>query len=72
MFIPVKQQAPAEPESERKPDKIYEWRREVLEKAGYAQANAALLAINREVDLHKAVELLERCEDQLLATRILL
>ena len=57
-----------ETESER----IERWRARELERAGYAPSEAAELAARPDVDLHRAVELLERgCSPQ-LALQILL
>jgi hypothetical protein len=52
--------------------KVYEWRRHVLEDAGYDHAAANLLASQSDVDLHQAVELLEEGCGQELALEILL
>jgi hypothetical protein len=57
-----------ETESER----IQRWRAQELERAGYGADEAAELAARMDVDLHLAVELLERgCEPE-TALRILL
>jgi len=48
------------------------WRYDTLRRAGYAAAAAGRLARCRSVDLHRAVELLERGCDPALALRILL
>jgi hypothetical protein len=39
---------------------IYSWRVEQLERAGYSQAHAVVLADDESVDLHHACSLLER------------
>lgn len=39
-------------------DKVLDWRREELERAGYGIADAYLLADHADVDLHKAAWLL--------------
>jgi hypothetical protein len=57
-----------ETESER----IERWRSEELERAGYAPTDAAELAGRFDVDLHLAVELLERGCPAETAVRILL
>jgi hypothetical protein len=57
-----------ETESER----IQRWRAEELERAGYAEPDAAELAGRGDVDLHLAVELLERGCPPSTALRILL
>jgi hypothetical protein len=57
-----------ETESER----IERWRAEELERAGYEASDAAALAACAHVDLHFAVELLERGCPADTALRILL
>lgn len=57
-----------ETESER----IERWRAEELERAGYEPSEAATLAACVDVDLHLAVELLERGCPADTALRILL
>jgi len=57
-----------ETESER----IERWRVEELERAGYSHDDAAELAARSYVDLHLAVELLERGCPSATALRILL
>ncbi len=57
-----------ETESER----IERWRSEELERAGYGAADAAEIASRHDVDLHLAVELLERGCPVTTALRILL
>ena len=61
-------QAPQITERQR----IERWRAEELERAGYRPDQAAELAGRHDVDLHLAVELLERGCDPDLALRILL
>lgn len=52
--------------------RIETWRCEVLERAGYDRSFAERLARRHDVDLHRAVELVERgCSPQ-LALEILL
>lgn len=57
-----------ETESER----IERWRVEELERAGYSHGDAVELASRSYIDLHLAVELLERGCPAETATRILL
>jgi hypothetical protein len=57
-----------ETESER----IQRWRAEELERAGYGTSDAAELAGRSDVDLHLAVDLLERGCPMQTALRILL
>jgi hypothetical protein len=51
---------------------VYKWRRRTLREAGYDRRTADLLASQADVDLHKAVELLEEGCGQELALKILL
>ena len=53
-------------------ERIQRWRAEELERAGYDPAEAAELAGRPDVDLHRAVELLERGCPAATALRILL
>jgi hypothetical protein len=53
-------------------ERIERWRAEELERAGYQPRAAGRLAVRHDVDLHTAVELLERGCPQDLALRILL
>jgi len=57
-----------EPEHER----VERWRAEALERAGYAPDAAAELAVRTDVDLHRAIELVERGCPPETAARILL
>jgi hypothetical protein len=41
-------------------DRIENWRHEALERAGYDPESALVLAASHDVDLHAAVNLLER------------
>ena len=59
---------PIETEAER----IERWRAAELERAGYEPLQAAELAARQDVDLHLAVELLERGCPVETAVRILL
>jgi hypothetical protein len=52
-------------------ERIETWRRERLEAAGYPPAAAAELALRHDVDLHRAVGLLERGCPVDVALRIL-
>ena len=59
--------AEVETESER----VLRWRIDVLSHAGYDERLALKLALQRDVDLHRATDLLRRgCEPE-LAARIL-
>jgi hypothetical protein len=51
---------------------VERWRAEELERAGYPAGAAAELAMHAEVDLHYAVELLEKGCSHELALKILL
>ena len=53
-------------------ERIERWRAEELERAGYEPRAAGGLAVRHDVDLHTAVELLERGCPPDLALRILL
>ena len=53
-------------------EQIEAWRRERLEVAGYPPPAAAELALRHDVDLHRAVALLERGCSVEVALRILL
>jgi hypothetical protein len=54
-------QAPsAPPPLERERDEVTSWRVERLVAAGYDGEAALVLALDRDVDLHEAVSLLER------------
>ena len=53
-------------------ERIESWRREELERAGYPARAAAQLATRHDVDLHTAVDLVERGCPSELALRILL
>ena len=57
---------------ETEAERIERWRAEELERAGYGAAEAAELAARHDVDLHLAVELLERGCPIDTALRILL
>lgn len=57
-----------ETESER----IERWRAEELERAGYSPSDAAEVAARGDVDLHLAIDLLERGCPRDTALRILL
>ena len=51
---------------------IEQWRHEALERAGYDPEAAVVLAASHDIDLHRAVDLLERGCSQELALQILL
>jgi len=53
-------------------DRIEQWRHAALERAGYDPESAFVLAASHDVDLHEAVELLERGCSVDLALQILL
>ena len=53
-------------------ERIERWRAEELERAGYEPRAAGRLAVRHDVDLHAAVDLLERGCPTDLALRILL
>ncbi len=53
-------------------DRIEQWRHEGLERAGYDPESALVLAASHDVDLHKAVSLLDRGCSVELALQILL
>ena len=53
-------------------DGVLTWRYESLRRAGYLPNDAARLARARSVDLHQAVELVERGCEPAIALRILL
>jgi hypothetical protein len=53
-------------------ERIERWRHEELERAGYDPESALVLAASHDVDLHDAVELLERGCSVDLALQILL
>jgi hypothetical protein len=58
--------------TETEGERIQRWRAEELERAGYGPAEAGELAARPDVDLHLAVELLERGCPAGVALRILL
>lgn len=53
-------------------ERVERWRAEALERAGYGPADARAIAAHLEVDLHRAIELLENGCTPELAVRILL
>jgi hypothetical protein len=57
---------------ETEAERIERWRAEGLERAGYEPVHAAELAARNDVDLHLAVDLLERGCPLETALRILL
>ena len=52
--------------------KIEHWRTEELERAGYSRRAASRLAARHDVDLHRAIELVQRGCAPELAVKILL
>jgi hypothetical protein len=59
-------------QQETETERVARWRAEELERAGYDLGSAAVLAASFGVDLHLAVELLERGCPQDVAMQILL
>jgi hypothetical protein len=57
--------------AEREREELTAWRLECLRGAGYDQEAAIVIALDREVDLHRAVSLLERGCPPDLALQIL-
>ena len=57
---------------ETETERVERWRAEELERAGYELSAAAVLAASSDVDLHLAIELLERGCPQDVAMQILL
>lgn len=53
-------------------DRVEQWRRDELERAGYDSKSAFLLAVSHDIDLHEAVDLLEKGCSRELALEILL
>jgi hypothetical protein len=51
---------------------VEQWRLSALARAGYDMESAAVLAASHEIDLHQAVDLLERGCSVQLALQILL
>jgi len=52
--------------------RIHRWRADELERAGYRPEDAHDLALRHDVDLHRAIELIQRGCPADLAARILL
>jgi hypothetical protein len=57
---------------ETEAERVERWRTEALEKAGYDAEGAAALAARNDVDLHRAISLLESGCSPELALQILL
>ena len=57
---------------ETETERVERWRTEALENAGYDPDSAALLAARHDVDLHRAIEMVERGCSPATALRILL
>ena len=72
MFLTEKPTPPEDPSEAPKPDRVLVWRQEVLERAGYDENAAKLIARRRNLDLHLAVDLLKQGCDVDTALRILL
>jgi hypothetical protein len=53
-------------------DLVLSWRIAVLERAGYDTEDMIALAVTREIDLHRCVQIVERGCPPALAARILL
>jgi hypothetical protein len=53
-------------------ERIERWRAQELERAGYEPRAAGRLAVRHDVDLHRAIDLIQRGCDTKLALRILL
>jgi hypothetical protein len=53
-------------------ERIENWRHDALRRAGYDRESAVVLAASHDVDLHKAVDLLQRGCSVDLALQILL
>jgi hypothetical protein len=53
-------------------DRVERWRQEALSRAGYDAESSLVLAASHDVDLHDAIELLERGCTVDLALQILL
>jgi len=60
------------PVSEPEHERVERWRAEVLERAGYGADAAAELAVRLDIDLHRAIGLLESGCPPETALRILL
>jgi hypothetical protein len=61
----------AEVHEESEIERIEHWRAEELERAGFSPAHASKLAARHDVDLHRAVELVQRGCPADLAFKIL-
>ena len=62
----------AELQHETEIERIEAWRREALERAGYPADGAEQLAVRHDVDLHAAIDLVQRGCPPDIALRILL
>jgi len=56
---------------ETETERVERWRAEVLEKVGYDPASAIELAVRADIDLHRAIQLVEQGCPPELAVRIL-
>ena len=60
--------AAAETKNRAESERVEGWRRERLERAGYAPADASELASRTDIDLHWAIRLIEQgCPPELAA-----
>jgi hypothetical protein len=59
-------------QTETETEKVARWRAEALERAGYDGASARELATRPEVDLHRAIALVEQGCPPEIALRILI
>jgi hypothetical protein len=57
---------------ETETERVQRWRAEALERGGYDASSAAQLAARLDVDLHRAIELVEHGCSPEVALRILL
>jgi hypothetical protein len=60
------------PVTESEHERVERWRAEALERAGYSREAAAQLAARPDVDLHRAIDLLQNGCPPETALRILL
>jgi hypothetical protein len=57
---------------ETEQERVERWRLEALVKVGYDSTSAAQIAVRNDVDLHRAIELVERGCPPEIAVRILI
>ena len=60
------------PTAETESERIERWRREALERVGFATSDAAEIAVRLDVDLHSALKLVKRGCPPDVAAKILL